>query len=167
MSKDIYIHPTAIVEEGAIIGEGTKIWHHCHIRSSAIIGSNCNLGKNVYVDSNVKVGSGVKIQNNVSLYAGLTIEDDVFIGPSVVFTNDLNPRAFSDWNSSQASITLVKKGASLGANSSILCGNTIGEYAMIAMGSVIINNIGQYELWAGNPAIFKGKVDKNGYKISI
>jgi UDP-2-acetamido-3-amino-2,3-dideoxy-glucuronate N-acetyltransferase len=160
--KEVFIHPTAIVEEGAVIGAGTKIWHHAHIRSTASIGANCSIGKNVYVDAYVSIGSGVKIQNNVSVYQGVSIQDDVFVGPSVVFTNDRFPRAFTPWNQEKVHKTVVQKGASLGANCSILCGCTIGEYALVAMGSVIIQDVAPYELWVGNPGVCKGLVTKEG-----
>ncbi len=162
MNKKTFIHSTATVEEGAVVGEGTQIWHHCHVRSTAVIGKNCNLGKNVYIDSSVVVGDGVKIQNNVSVYQGVVLEDDVFVGPSVVFTNDLYPRAFESWNPECVEKTLVCKGASLGANSSILCGVTIGEYAMVGLGSVIVESIKAFELWVGNPAKMLKKINKSG-----
>jgi acetyltransferase-like isoleucine patch superfamily enzyme len=160
--ESVSIHPTAIVEEDVYLGPGVKIWHHCHIRRGAHIGAGTSLGKNVFVDVGVKIGSGVKIQNNVSVYSGVTIEEDVFVGPSVVFTNDLYPRAFGEWSAEEALPTLIKKGASLGANSCVLCGNTIGEYAMVAMGSVVLADVGNFELWAGNPAAFVHKVNRLG-----
>lgn len=158
----MYIHPTAIVEEGAQIGAGTRIWHFCHVRTGACIGANCTLGKNVFVDAGVQIGQGVKIQNNVSVYAGVTLEDFVFVGPSVVFTNDRVPRAFLPWSPSQALPTRICQGASLGAGSCILCGTVIGEYALVAMGSVVVSSVGAYEQWAGNPARFRCKVDREG-----
>lgn len=161
-NETTYIHPTAIVEEGATIGPGCKIWHHCHIRSGAVLGKGVSLGKNVYVDTRAVIGDRVKIQNNVSVYQGVVIEDDVFVGPSVVFTNDLFPRAFSDWKESDISKTRICRGASLGANCSILCGVTVGEYALIGMGSALLHDAGEYEMWAGNPAVFKTKVGKDG-----
>ena len=162
---DIFIHPTAIVEEGARIGAGTRIWHHCHVRSGAVIGEGCTLGKNVFVDSGAVVGSRVKIQNNVSVYNGVTLEDDVFVGPSAVFTNDRLPRAFLPFGPEKISPTRICQGASLGANSTIRCGSTIGAYAMIALGSVVLNSVGAYELWGGNPARLLGKVDREGNLI--
>jgi len=158
----VFIHPTAIVEDGARIGADTRIWHHCHIRCGAVIGERCNLGKNVFVDSGAVVGNGVKIQNNVSVYNGVTIEDDVFVGPSVVFTNDRIPRAFLPFSPDKITPTRICKGASLGANSCVRCGSIVGEFAMIALGAVILNDVGPYELWGGNPARFLGIVDRNG-----
>lgn len=159
-----YSHETAIVEEGTNIGDGTKIWHHAHVRNGCEIGENCNIGKNVYVDSGAIIGSRVKIQNNVSVYHGVKIEDDVFVGPSVVFTNDFYPRAFSsDW---EVSNTLIKKGASIGANATIVCGNEIGEYAMIGSGSVVTKNVESHALMVGNPAKQIGWVCDCGQKLN-
>ena len=158
-----YSHETAIVEDGAIIGKGTRIWHHAHIRSGCQIGENCNIGKNCYVDDGATIGNDVKIQNNVSVYHGVEIEDDVFVGPSVVFTNDFYPRAFSqNWEATQ---TLVKKGASLCANSTIVCGNTIGEYATVGAGSVVTKDVPAQALVVGNPARQIGWVCKCGHKL--
>jgi len=165
-NKTTFIHPTAIVEEGATIGSGCKIWHHCHIRSGAVLGEGVSLGKNVYVDTRAVVGDRVKIQNNVSVYQGVVIEEDVFVGPSVVFTNDLYPRAFTDWKESDISKTRIRRGASLGANSSILCGITVGEYALVGMGSVLVQDVGDYEMWVGNPAVFKAKVGTDGHPLN-
>lgn len=159
----IQIHSSAIIDSGAQIGEGTQIWHFCHIMATAVIGKNCKIGQNVFVDNNTKVGNGVKIQNNVSIYNGVEIEDDVFIGPSVVFTNVINPRSFIE-RKDEFKATLVKKGASLGANSTILCGVTIGEYAMIGAGAVITKNVSAYSVMAGNPAKEISKVNKEGLK---
>lgn len=161
----VFIHPTAIVEEGARIGAGTKVWHHVHVRAGAIIGERCNLGKNVFVDAGALVGNGVKIQNNVSVYNGVVIEDDVFVGPSAVFTNDRVPRAFLPFTPEKIVPTRIARGASLGANCTIRCGSTIGEYAMIALGSVILHNVAPYELWGGNPARLLGKVNKAGDRV--
>ncbi|MDW8014381.1 MAG: acyltransferase [Archaeoglobaceae archaeon] len=152
---DYFIHPTAIVEE-AEIGAGTKIWHFAHIRSGAKIGKNCNIGKDVYIDVEVEIGNNVKIQNSVSVYRGVKIEDDVFIGPHVVFTNDLYPRAFNrNW---EVKKTIVKRGASIGANATIICGVTIGEYAMIGAGSVVTKDVSPFSLVYGNPAKIRGYV---------
>ena len=165
------IHKTAEVEEGASIGENTNIWHYSHIRKGSTIGSNCVLGKNVFVDSGAKIGNNVKIQNNVSVYDGVTIEDGVFVGPHVTFTNDLEPRAInpdgslkksSDWKISQ---TLVKKGSSIGAASVIICGITIGEFAMIGAGSVVTKNVPNFALVYGTPAKHMGYVCKCGKKL--
>ena len=158
-----YAHETAIVEEGAKIGEGTRIWHHAHGRTGCEIGENCNIGKNCYIDEGAKIGSGVKIQNNVSVYHGVEIGDDVFVGPSVVFTNDLYPRAFSqDW---EVGKTTVGKGASLCANSTIVCGHTIGEYATVGAGSVVTKDVPPHALVAGNPARQIGRVCRCGHKL--
>lgn len=160
---DIYIHPTAEVSEGAVIGDGCRIWNQAQVREGAVIGENCIISKNVYIDSPVKIGSGVKIQNNVNVYHGVTIEDDVFLGPSMTFTNDMFPRAFSgDW---EVSDTLVKKGASIGANSTIRCGITINEYAMIGCGSTVTKDVPAYALVAGNPAKRIGWVCRCGQKL--
>jgi UDP-2-acetamido-3-amino-2,3-dideoxy-glucuronate N-acetyltransferase len=162
---EYFVHPTAIIEEGARIGTGCKIWHHCHIRSTAIIGDGTSLGKNVYVDARVKIGARCKIQNNVSLYQGVDLADDVFIGPNVVFTNDLYPRAFEDWNESKILPTKIHKGVSIGANASILCGIEIGEYSMIGMGCVLLHDTKAYQLWVGNPGKLKGMVSRTGQII--
>lgn len=157
------IHHTAVVDEGALIGDRTRIWHFCHVMPSAVIGSNCNIGQNVFVDNNVKIGNGVKIQNNVSVYNGVVLEDDVFVGPSVVFTNVINPRSFIE-RKDEFKPTLVETGASIGANATILCGITIGEYAMIGAGAVVTKDVPAYALMTGNPARQAGWVDKQGNK---
>jgi UDP-2-acetamido-3-amino-2,3-dideoxy-glucuronate N-acetyltransferase len=162
---DIFVHSTSIIDENVIIGEGAKIWHFCHVCEGAIIGENCSLGQNVYVGKNVKIGKGVKIQNNVSIYEGVEIEEDVFIGPSVVFTNVLNPRAFIN-RKSEFKKTLIQKGVTIGANTTIVCGNNVGKYALIGAGSVITKTINDFELWFGNPAAKKGTVDEVG-KITM
>jgi UDP-2-acetamido-3-amino-2,3-dideoxy-glucuronate N-acetyltransferase len=159
-----YVHPSADVEEGAAIGAGTKIWHLAHVRSSARVGANCVIGRNVYVDADVVVGDLVKIQNNVSVYKGVTIEDEVFVGPCAVFTNDLRPRAQNpDW---EITPTLVRRGASIGANATLICGIEVGEYAMVAAGSVVTKNVAPYQLVAGNPARPLGWVDAKGQVVS-
>ena len=160
----IFIHPTAEVSNKAKIGDGTKIWHHAQISENAEIGENCNIGKGVYIDFGVKIGSNCKIQNYVSIYHGVVIEDDVFIGPSVTFTNDLYPRAFI-WSEEKASKTLIKKGASIGANSTIICGITIGKFAMIGAGSVVTKEVHDYVLAYGNPAKITGFVCECGRKL--
>jgi len=160
-NPDFFVHPTAVIDENVSIGTGTSIWHFTHISEGAIIGKNCNIGQNVFIGQNVKVGDGVKIQNNVSVYEGVNIEDDVFVGPSVVFTNILNPRAFIN-RKTEYKITSVKKGATLGANSTIVCGNNIGEFSLIGAGSVLTKSTNDFELWYGNPATKKGTVDKEG-----
>lgn len=151
MSK-YYIHPTSIVDKDVDIGEGTKVWHFCHIQSGARIGENCSFGQNVNVSNNVKVGNGVKVQNNVSLYEGVELEDYVFCGPSCVFTNDLTPRSRYPKGHEGYKKTIVHHDATIGANSTIVCGHEIGEYAMIAAGAVVTKNVMPYALMAGVPA---------------
>ncbi len=159
-----FIHPTAEVEEGAQIGAGTKIWHIGHIRRDARIGEDCVLGRNVFVDFGVQIGDRVKIQNNVSVYHGVTIEDEVFVGPCAVFTNDLRPRAQNpDW---EVTPTVIRRGASIGANATIICGIEVGSYAMIAAGSVVTKDVAPYQLVAGNPARHLGWVDEKGTVVS-
>jgi UDP-2-acetamido-3-amino-2,3-dideoxy-glucuronate N-acetyltransferase len=158
-----HIHPTAIVSKTAKIGDGTKIWHFVHVRENAKIGRNCVLGHAVYVDRNVKIGNRVKLENRANLYDGVTLEDDVFVGPHVTFTNDLYPRSFStDW---KIVPTLVKKGASIGAGSVVICGVTINEYAMIGAGSVVTQDVPAHALAYGNPATIRGFVCKCGRKL--
>jgi UDP-2-acetamido-3-amino-2,3-dideoxy-glucuronate N-acetyltransferase len=159
--KNYFIHESSYVDEGAEIGEGTKIWHFSHIMSGAKIGKNCSLGQNVNVGSCAVIGDGVKIQNNVSVYDDVIIEDDVFCGPSCVFTNVINPRAFIE-RKREYRKTLVKKGASIGANATIVCGVTIGEYALVGAGSVVTHDVPDYALVYGNPARVRGKVDREG-----
>ena len=165
------IHETADVAESATIGEGTSIWHHCQIRPNAKIGQNCNIGKGVYVDADVKIGSNVKIQNYVSVYHGVTVEDGVFIGPHACFTNDMRPRAINvdgspksadDWALSE---TLVKKGSAIGANSTIRCGITLGEWVMVGSGSVVTRDVPDHGLVFGNPARLRGFVCPCGAKL--
>jgi len=157
-------HSTAVVEEGSVVGEGTAIWHHAHVRGGAVIGRSCNLGKNVYVDAGVHIGNGVKIQNNVSVYRGVEIHDDVFVGPSAVFTNDLRPRAdATDW---QITPTVVRTGASIGANATVVCGVEIGEHAMVAAGAVVSHTVRPHQLVAGNPARHRGWVCRCGAVVS-
>jgi UDP-2-acetamido-3-amino-2,3-dideoxy-glucuronate N-acetyltransferase len=164
MTDTVFVHPSADVEPGAAIGSGTKIWHLAHVRSSATIGAGCVIGRNVYVDAEAVVGDRVKIQNNVSVYHGVTIEDEVFVGPCAVFTNDLRPRAQNpDW---KITPTLVRHGASIGANATIVCGVEIGPYAMIAAGSVVTRNVPANQLVAGNPARPLGWVDQEGNVVS-
>ncbi|HIH45365.1 MAG TPA: N-acetyltransferase [Candidatus Methanoperedenaceae archaeon] len=156
-------HPTAIVESEDI-GDGTRIWHFVHIREGSVIGRNCNIGKSVYVDTDVRIGDNVKIQNFVSIYKGVEIEDDVFVGPSAVFTNDLRPRAFI-WEAEHAVPTGVRKGSSIGANATILCGITIGEYAMVGAGSVVTKDVPPFGLVYGNPAKLRGFVCYCGNRL--
>jgi acetyltransferase-like isoleucine patch superfamily enzyme len=161
---DIFIHPTANVDNSCSIGSGTKIWVNAQIRENVKIGSNCIISKDTYIDHGVKIGSNTKIQNGVSIYNGVTIEDDVFIGPNATFTNDKIPRAFNtDW---EIIPTVIKKGASIGANSTIICGITIGEYAMVAAGSVVTKDVEPYTLIMGNPAKQVSHIDKAGNRTS-
>lgn len=158
-----YRHPSAVVESEQI-GDGTKIWHFAHVREGAVIGKHCTIGKGVYVDAGVEIGDNVKIQNFVSVYRGVKIEDDVFVGPSVTFTNDLYPRAFL-WDEERLGRTVVKKGASIGANATVVCGVTIGEYAMVGAGSVVTGDIPPFALYLGNPARPAGFVCYCGKKL--
>lgn len=153
MERDYFVHESAFVDEGAEIGKGTRVWHFCHIMPGAKIGENCSLGQNVFVARNVKIGNNVKIQNNVSVYEGVILEDDVFCGPSMVFTNVKTPRAAYPRNTSSDYLTtLVKRGASIGANATIVCGVTIGEWALVAAGAVVTKDVPPYALVAGVPA---------------
>jgi UDP-2-acetamido-3-amino-2,3-dideoxy-glucuronate N-acetyltransferase len=164
VADGVFVHPTADVEDGAAVGAGTKVWHLAHVRSSARVGAGCVIGRNVYIDADVEVGDLVKIQNNVSVYKGVTIEDEVFVGPCAVFTNDLRPRAQNpDW---EITPTLVRRGASIGANATLVCGIEIGEYAMVAAGSVVTRTVQPYQLVAGNPARPLGWVDAKGQVVS-
>ncbi len=158
------IAATAVIEPDSVIGNGSMVWDYCHVRNGARVGENCVLGRNVQIDSEVSIGSGCKIQNGVSVYRGVTIEDDVFVGPFAVFTNDLTPRAFNkDW---KITPTLVKKGASVGANATIVCGTTLGEYSMVAAGAVVTKDVLPFQLVAGVPAKHLGWVNKSGKLIS-
>jgi UDP-2-acetamido-3-amino-2,3-dideoxy-glucuronate N-acetyltransferase len=159
--SDYFVHESSYVDEGAEIGAGTKIWHFCHVMSGAKIGKNCSLGQNVNVGSRAVIGDGVKIQNNVSVYDGVIIEDGVFCGPSCVFTNVINPRSFIE-RKHEYRKTLVKRGAAIGANATILCGVTIGEYALVGAGAVVTRDVPDYALVYGNPARVRGSVSKNG-----
>ncbi len=158
----IFVHESSYVDENVEIGEGTRIWHFCHIQSGARIGRNCSFGQNVNVSNNVVIGDGVKVQNNVSIYEGVELEDYVFCGPSCVFTNDLTPRAQYPKGSEGYKKTLVKRGASIGANATIVCGHTIGEGAMIAAGAVVTKDVPDYALMAGVPAKQIGWIDERG-----
>lgn len=164
--RDYFVHESSIVDQGASIGSNTKIWHFCHIMSSSIIGKECSLGQNVFVGENVQIGNRVKVQNNVSLYEGVVCEDDVFLGPSVVFTNVINPRSFIERKTEYQS-TLVKKGATIGANATILCGITIGAYAMIGAGAIVTKDVPDYALLVGNPARQIGWVSKYGERLTF
>lgn len=161
-----YSHETAIIDSGAIIGEGTKIWHFSHIMENCTIGKSCNLGQNVVVSPKVILGNNVKVQNNVSIYSGVNCEDDVFLGPSMVFTNILNPRSAVVRREKYLE-TLVKKGASIGANATIICGNTIGSYSLIGAGSVITKDVADYALIIGNPGKQIGWVSQYGHRLKF
>ena len=161
-----FSHPSAIIDDGATIGEGTKIWHFCHIMPGAVIGKGCSLGQNVFVANNVVLGDNVKVQNNVSIYEGVTCETDVFLGPSMVFTNVINPRSAVN-RKSEYLPTRVGKGATIGANATIICGHDIGEYAFIGAGSVVTKHIPPYALVIGNPGRIAGWICNCGVKLSF
>ncbi len=164
MEKQFFCHETAIVDEGCLIGKGTKIWHFSHIMSNCVIGENCNIGQNVVVSPEVILGNNVKVQNNVSIYTGVICEDDVFLGPSMVFTNVINPRSAINRKSEYAK-TVVKKGATIGANATIICGNNIGEYAFIGAGSVVVKEVKPYSLVVGNPSKHIGWMSEYGHRL--
>lgn len=170
---NFFAHKTAVIDKGASIGKDTKIWHFTHIMAAALVGEQCNIGQNVFISDKVILGNNVKIQNNVSVYSGVICEDDVFLGPSCVFTNILNPRSAIIRRGNYKK-TLIKKGASIGANATILCGNTIGKYAFVGAGAVVTKDIPDFALWVGNPAKQMGWVsicgntlhfDENGIAI--
>jgi len=162
--SNIMIHESSFIDEPCSIGEGTKIWHFSHIMQNSIIGNNCNIGQNVVISPNVILGNNVKIQNNVSVYTGVKCEDDVFLGPSMVFTNVINPRSAVN-RQNEYMTTIVKKGASIGANSTIVCGNNIGKYAFIGAGAVVTKDIPDYALVVGNPAKQIGWVSEYGERL--
>lgn len=159
---EYFVHESSYVDDNVKIGKNTKIWYFCHIQSGAVIGENCSVGQNVNISNNVHIGNDVKIQNNVSVYEGVEIENGVFLGPSCVFTNDLTPRAKYPKGSANYKKTLVKEGASIGANATIVCGTIIGKYAMVAAGAVVTKDVPEYTLVAGVPARVIGKVDQYG-----
>ena len=161
-----YIHPTAIVDAGAEVGAGSKIWHFTHILAGTKLGAGCIVGQNVMIGPNVTVGNGVKVQNNVSIYAGVTLEDEVFCGPSCVFTNVLTPRAFVE-RKQEFAPTLVKRGASIGANATVICGVTVGRYAMIGAGAVVTKDVKNHALVVGNPARPRGWVSRTGEVLGL
>ncbi len=161
-----HAHPTAIIEEGCRIGDNTKVWHFSHIMPGAVIGKDCVIGQNVFVAVNVVLGNNVKVQNNVSIYEGVVCEDDVFLGPSMVFTNVINPRSAISRKDGYKK-TLVKKGASIGANATIICGNDIGEYAFIGAGAVVTKTVPAYALVIGNPAKQTGWVSEYGHRLDF
>ena len=164
--KNYFSHQTAIVDEGSSIGEGTKIWHFSHIMPKCTIGKACNIGQNVVISPEVVLGNNVKIQNNVSIYTGVICEDDVFLGPSMVFTNVINPRSAINRRNQYAK-TIVKKGASIGANATIVCGNDIGEYAFIGAGAVVTKHVPAFALLVGNPAKQIGWVGEYGHRLEF
>lgn len=156
-----WAHETSIIDKAAVVGDNTRVWQFCNIMSGVYIGADCNLGQNVFVESGVRIGNRVKIKNNISLYNGVICEDDVFLGPNCVFTNVINPRSFIE-KKTQFKQTVVKQGATIGANATLLCGHTIGRYAMVGAGSVLTHDVGAYELVMGNPAKHVGYVCRCG-----
>lgn len=164
--SEFFVHPTSVVDDNVEIGEGTKIWHFSHIQSGARIGKNCSLGQNVNVSNNVKIGDGCKLQNNVSLYEGLEAEDDVFFGPSCVFTNDLTPRAKYPKGHAAYVKTLIRQGATIGANATVVCGHTIGKWALIGAGAVVTSNVPAHALMLGVPARRSGWACECGELLS-
>lgn len=158
-----FIHPTAVVEDGAALGDGVRVWHHAHVRTGAAVGPGSQLGKNVYVDSGAIIGARCKIQNNVSVYNGVVLGDDVFVGPSAVFTNDPNPRAFGEWSIAE---TEVGDGASIGANATILCGHNLGPLCLVAAGALVTTDVAAHQLVGGNPARPMGWVCRCGAVVS-
>ncbi len=165
-NSDPFIHPTAAVDEGCSIGRGTRVWHFSHIMEGAVVGEDCNIGQNVVIAPGAVVGDRVKIQNNVSVYSGVTVGDDAFLGPSCVFTNVLVPRSFIS-RKHEFVPTKVGKGASIGANATIVCGHSIGDYAMVGAGAVVTKDVPPYSLWTGNPARQTGWVSKAGFKLTF
>ena len=163
---DYFVHQTACIDQGAVIGEGTKIWHFSHIMTGAVIGKSCNIGQNVVISPEVVLGNNVKIQNNVSVYTGVVCEDDVFLGPSCVFTNVINPRSAVN-RRGQYLKTKVGKGATIGANATIVCGHDIGEYAFIGAGAVVTKDGPPYALLVGNPAVQMGWMSEYGHKLEF
>lgn len=165
-NTDFFVHPSSYVDEGAVIGIGTKIWHFSHIMSNSEIGENCNIGQNVVISPEVKLGNNVKVQNNVSIYTGVICENDVFLGPSMVFTNVINPRS-NVVRRNEYQTTLVKQGASIGANATIICGITLGRYCFIGAGAVVTKDVPDYALVVGNPAKQTGWISEAGYKLNF
>ncbi len=166
MEEKYFVHESSYVDEGCQIGEGTKIWHFSHVMGGCTIGEKCNIGQNVVISPGVTLGNGVKIQNNVSVYTGVVCEDGVFLGPSCVFTNVINPRAFIE-RKSEYRKTVVKKGASIGANATIVCGHDIGKYAFVGAGSVVTKTVPDYAMVYGTPARIKGYVCQCGEKLAF
>jgi len=166
MEKEYFVHESAFVDEGCTIGKGTKIWHFSHIMTNCVIGENCNIGQNVVVSPEVVLGKNVKIQNNVSIYSGVICEDDVFLGASMVFTNVVNPRSAVNRRGHYVK-TIVRKGASIGANATIVCGHDIGEFAFIGAGAVITKEVPAYALFIGNPAKHAGWMSEYGHRLNF
>lgn len=164
--KPFFAHETAVIDEGCSIGHGTKIWHFSHVMSGCVIGDNCNIGQNVVISPEVILGRNVKVQNNVSIYTGVVCEDDVFLGPSMVFTNVINPRSAVN-RKSQYAKTVVRKGATIGANATIVCGHDVGEYAFIGAGAVVTKTVLPYALVVGNPAKQTGWMSEFGHKLDF
>lgn len=162
---DYHAHPSAIIDDGAHIGSDTRIWHFCHISADSKIGEHCSFGQNCFVAPGVNIGNGVKVQNNVSLYTGVVVEDEVFLGPSCVLTNVINPRAAVN-RKDEYKTTLIKKGATIGANATIICGVTIGEYAFVAAGAVVTKDVPDYAVVMGVPAEQRGWMDKQGHQAA-
>jgi len=167
VSPAYYVHESAWVDEGAQIGENSKIWHFCHVMASAVIGARCSLGQNVFVAANVSMGDGVKVQNNVSIYEGVTLEDDVFCGPSMVFTNDLNPRSAFPKGAANYVKTHVKRGCTIGANATVVCGVTIGEHALVGAGSVVTQDVPDFAVVYGVPAKLHGWICVCGQRLKL
>lgn len=166
MEQPFYAHPTAVIDEGCKIGKGSKIWHFSHIMPNCTLGESCNIGQNVVISPDVVLGRNVKVQNNVSIYTGVTCDDDVFLGPSMVFTNVINPRSAINRKNEYAK-THVGKGASIGANATIVCGHNIGQYAFIGAGAVVTKNVPPYSLWVGNPAKQMGWISEYGHRLKF
>lgn len=164
MDREYFAHETAIIDKGSIIGKGTKIWHFSHIMTGSEIGENCNIGQNVVISPGVRLGRNVKVQNNVSVYTGVICDDDVFLGPSMVFTNVINPRSAVN-RKDQYDTTKVEKGASIGANATIVCGVTLGKFSFVGAGAVVTKNVKPYALVVGNPARQTGWMSEYGHKL--
>ena len=166
MEKEYFAHETAVIDDGVNIGKGTKIWHFSHIMTGSVIGKNCNIGQNVVISPGVKLGNNVKVQNNVSVYTGVICEDDVFLGPSMVFTNVVNPRSAVNRRDKYEE-TVVEKGATIGANATIVCGHKIGRFAFIGAGAVVTKDVKPYSLVVGNPARHTGWMSEYGHKLNF
>ena len=164
--EDYFAHPTAVIDDGCVIGKGTKIWHFSHVMPKCVIGENCNIGQNVVISPEVILGRNVKVQNNVSIYTGVTCEDDVFLGPSMVFTNVTNPRSAVN-RKNQYARTKVKHGATIGANATIVCGHDIGRFAFVGAGAVVTKEVPDYALVVGNPAKHVGWMSEYGHKLQF